>query len=74
MSEYDDREGDEYDPSGDGPEARLNRDELEAHLRNERIIDRFLGSLTTEDAHRHLFTWTEMVTWMLKHKRFRQRK
>lgn len=58
-----------YDPSEDGPEAKLHRKQDEERLALERLLDRFLASLTLEDRHRHLFTFLEMKQWLLMHKR-----
>jgi hypothetical protein len=66
MSEYNEGESDEYDPSQEGPEAKQFR-EMNA---DEQLIDRLWNSLRPEDSHRHLFTFEEMRTWNLKHKRF----
>lgn len=58
-----------YDPSEDGPEAKAHRGQDEETTRINRLIDRFLASLTLEDRHRHLFTFLEMKQWLLMHKR-----
>lgn len=47
----------------DTPEGRAARREQQHRLA---IITRLLSSLEPADAHRHLFTYLEQVTWNLR--------
>ena len=61
---------DGYQPSEEGPEAKLERLAQEQHEKDCAMAEKLLASLTPEHALRRLIPWRLIKKWRLPHRSF----